>query len=176
MSGMSEVTSTNSPTAPRTVRYGVMFARIGTTHKYKLLEDCPPDERGDVVHLNVNDISRLDPELRDRVRWFCMHPECAGKRFATKEELVSSHADQKVLIKNEEKHLCMGVITMPPVKARAEIRNARGQLRKEAVGMYVWEERKDAEGHPVTDNKGNIIVDRVLKDLPARLELYSDEE
>lgn len=176
MSGMSEVTSTNSPTEPRKIRYGVMFARIGSTHKYKLLENCYPDEKGDVVHLDVKDISRLDADVRHRVRWFCSHPECAGKRYASKEELIAGHADQRALIKNEEKHLCMGVVELPPVKARQEIRNPRGQIRKEAIGVYVWEERKDAEGKPVTDNKGNIIVDKVLRDLPARLELFSDEE
>jgi hypothetical protein len=176
MSGMSEVTTTNSPTGPRKIRFGVMFARIGTLQKYKLLEDCHPDEKGDVVHLEVKDISRLDKDIRADVRWFCTHPECSGKRFPTKDQLVAAHADQKILTRNEEKHLCMGIVELPPVKARPEVRNARGQIRKEAVGMWVYEERKDEEGRPVTDQKGNIIVDRVLKDLPARLELFSDEE
>lgn len=192
MSGMSEVTTSRSPTEPRKIRYGVMFARIGSTHKYKLPEDCYPDEKGDVIHLEVKDVSRADERTREKLRWFCTHPECAHKRCATKEELVRSHADQRILIKNEEKHLCMAVALMPPVKAKPAVLSPRGQIRKNAVGMLVWEEKKrprvDAKGEPVCDpngaqifdfvldEKGNKIVEQVLRDLPARLELFSDEE
>ena len=53
---------------------------------------------GATVYLNVQDITRIEPELVDQAKWVCKHHGCAGKRFASKAELVQSHGKNKDLI------------------------------------------------------------------------------
>lgn len=64
----------------------------------------------------VEDISRLQPELAKHVKWECRHPECAGKKFASKAECVRSHRPNKDLRREQQTHLIYGVLELAATK------------------------------------------------------------
>lgn len=70
------------------------------------------------IYLVVQDISRLEPELVQHVKWMCRHPDCAGQRHATREDLIRSHGDNRDLIAEAERsivgqaHIYVGVLEL----------------------------------------------------------------
>lgn len=102
---------------------------------------------GATVQLDVQDLSRLEDDLVPHVKWACMHPGCAGKRWESKSALIQGHDDSRKLAEEAERspagqaHVYYGVL--------------------EIAGTP---EKKDDKGRVVTDAKHPVIM------------LLSDEE
>ena len=77
--------------APKMPRYGVVFAKIGSTHPHALEEKYQHWPQGFELTLDVHDISRQPKAVREAAVWVCKHPKCAGKQYASKEELLEAH-------------------------------------------------------------------------------------
>lgn len=81
---------------------------------------------GAVVVLPVQDITRLEPEFVSKVKWVCSHPECAGARFASKDELFQSHDENRKLIEraqqdpNGRAHMYYGVLEIAGNDAKVD--------------------------------------------------------
>lgn len=95
---------------------------------------------GHVVQCEVQDLTRLDPEDLQHLRWVCSHPDCKGKSYATKDELFRAHPKKDAMDKAERQrldggraHVYFGVIETPGVDAKAEVRNDKGHVTQQAV-------------------------------------------
>jgi len=90
---------------------------------------------GQRVSLTVEDISRY-PDEAEHAAWICTHPECAGKRHASKRELLASHDSNKDLTSRQEKHMYYAVFeeaAHPGSPGRPEERDAEGKVTKKGV-------------------------------------------
>lgn len=77
---------------------------------------------GAPMYLDVQDLSRLEPELVEHVKWTCTHRDCLGKMHASRELLTQSHGKNKDLIdeanrdpRGGQAHLFHAVIEIPAV-------------------------------------------------------------
>lgn len=186
---LDQANGTATP-APLKKRFGLVAARVGSTHVHKLGIPMPiaaplystasaanarparvksalgarqptveRDAAGNAlrvlpggqVALEVQDASRLPPELRALVKWTCRHPDCAGHHFKTRSELVQAHADNRVLVEEAERspegrpHLYYGFIEVEGRDGQPEERHGDKVVRKaveatDAIVMLVSEE------------------------------------
>lgn len=95
---------------------------------------------GATVMLVVEDFSRLSVEEQEQVKWHCNHPDCAGARFDTKQELFESHEDNRQLIaqakadpRGPKAHVYIGVLEVVGHEGSAAKRDAEGKVTKPAV-------------------------------------------
>lgn len=58
---------------------------------------------GATVMVQVQDLSRLEPELLAHGHWTCRHRECHGQKWDSKESLRRSHATHKDLVEAAER-------------------------------------------------------------------------
>lgn len=74
---------------------------------------------GATVQLEVQDISKLEPEEARQLKWVCNHRECQAKRWNSKEELGRAHGKQKDLVEDAERdphgqpHVYFAVLEIP---------------------------------------------------------------
>jgi hypothetical protein len=95
---------------------------------------------GATMNLTVHDLSRCDRDLLPHVKWMCRHPECSSKRFATKDELIRSHPENRKLRDEADRlgpvyghaHVYLAVIELPGIAERKDEKTgkvlAEGQL------------------------------------------------
>ena len=101
---------------------------------------------GATVYLEVQDFSRLEPELAEKVRWVCTHHNCAGKHFGSPEELIQSHPPDAQLRDEVEivygtavrgrPHMYMGVLEIAGAdgaEAQPAKKNEKGEITHKAV-------------------------------------------
>jgi hypothetical protein len=107
-------------------RFGCIPARIGSEHMLRLKIDwtsarpgemARPIRKGTNVQLTVQDITRHS-KLAAEAKWVCMHPECRGKDWDSKEELLAAHPDNRILEKQEETHLYYATVQRVAVAAK----------------------------------------------------------
>lgn len=147
MGGMSSIIS-QAP-GVRLRRYGCMAARIGSEHMYRTtiaassgikyaLTQTVMDRHGvpvgTKVQMGVNDLTQF-PELADKVKWTCTHPECraAKKSWSTKAALLAGHDDNRLLAQREEVHLYFAVVELAAVAARPAKTDKDGKVTEPAV-------------------------------------------
>ena len=117
------------------IRYGCVSARIGAMFAWKLkapltLKSGRVEAAGRTIHLTIQPLDR-NPEIEPHVKWVCRHPDCAGKEFATKKELVASHKTNRELEQLEESHCYHAVAHVPGQAAKEEKRGKHGEVLEE---------------------------------------------
>lgn len=135
---MSNV-GTNVINGPPSKRYGCIAARIGTSHILKLKVDytsgARPGEipktfrKGTNIQLGVEDITR-HPDLVSSARWYCHY---CRQEWDTKQELLASHPENRILAKQEETHLYYAYVQRNASPARAAKLDDKGKVVAEAV-------------------------------------------
>jgi hypothetical protein len=131
-------------------KYGCIAARIGTDHMIKLRVDWTTEQgrmvrKGTNVQLSCQDITR-HPELTKApgvVKWHCVY---CRQDWDTKEELLASHPDNRILAKQNETHL-----------------------------YYATAQRSAAPGKPAKMD-GNKVVAEAVEPTESVVKLLSDEE
>jgi hypothetical protein len=105
-------------------RTGCFAARIGTSHQHKLKFAVGWAKVGQVVHDSVMDYSRQPESVKRGVKWVCTNPECAGKTWSSKEDLLVEHPDNKTLERSGAAHMFYGIGKLPAdVIAIADVTN-----------------------------------------------------
>lgn len=90
---------------------------------------------GTRITLTVEDITRY-PEEGKAAHWVCRHPECSGKTFASKRDLLAAHLPNKDLEKEEQTHLYYAVFEQagkPGKAGRPEKLDNNGKVVERAV-------------------------------------------
>jgi len=95
---------------------------------------------GASVQLEVQDISKLEPEEAKLLKWVCNHRECQGKRWNSKEEMVRAHGKQKDLIEDAERdphgqpHVYYAVLEIAGTPDKEEVKDPKtGKVLEPAV-------------------------------------------
>jgi hypothetical protein len=98
---------------------------------------------GTTIYLEVQDLSRVELELVDHVEWTCNHPDCGGKKYKTRDELVRAHGKDADLIAKAQQlgverggraHVFFGVIELPAVE---EKKDEKGRVVRPAQDVTV---------------------------------------
>lgn len=102
---------------------------------------------GATVYLTVQDLSRLEPELADSVKWVCRHPDCAGKKHDSKAALIQSHPKNRDLIDDAEKdprgghaHVYYGVLEIAAADAKKDGKTGAVQAAQASTVMLLSDE------------------------------------
>jgi hypothetical protein len=130
---------TRTRATPQSSHYAMGRNRLGEQVPVKALP-------GATVYLEVEDLSRCSEEDVEAMRWACQHPECAGKRWATKDDLARDHGKQKDLIAQAngdphgQAHVYFGVIEIPAQPERKDDKGKTVSAPTAAVVMIVSDE------------------------------------
>jgi|HubBroStandDraft_1064217.scaffolds.fasta_scaffold24572_8 hypothetical protein len=118
-------------------RYGCIAARIGSNHMVKLKVDWTSPQgrtirKGINVQLACEDITR-HPDLTTApglVKWHCVY---CRQDWDTKEELVASHPDNRILAKQNETHLYYATAQRAASPGKPAKHDDKGKVIAEAV-------------------------------------------
>jgi hypothetical protein len=95
---------------------------------------------GATVMLDVQNLIDVEPEVARHVKWACQHPECAGKRWESRDKMRAEHGDEmklreaaKMDPRGGRAHCYFGVIE---IAAKPESKDDKGRVSP-AVGATV---------------------------------------